>query len=126
MRIELETSPTSKHGVVFRFLFATSRSVFRFLFVPPPRSSYLPLRPMTTCTRTHTRAIASYSCRGYPPNPGGPRCASPRKQGLSCPQRCSLSSPSPVLLVDKQSPPSRQRSHLRDLPLHNPPTTPFC
>src|SRR5882724_2884498 len=120
--------PPRSTPAVFRFLFVMSRFIFRLLFgtVHPPRDLPLPPTKVAICLRIHVSTIASLSRRGYPPNPGGPRCASPRKQVLSCPQRCSRSSPSPVLLMDKQSPPSRQRSHLRDLPLHNPPTTPFC
>jgi hypothetical protein len=47
MRNELETSPTSKHAAVFRFLFAMSSFIFRFLFgtVHPPRDLALPPLP---------------------------------------------------------------------------------
>src|SRR6266446_8694621 len=100
--------------------------VFRFLFgtVHPPRDWLSRPSLVTTCLRTLTERLPRTPVGVILLFPEGPWCASPRKQSLSCPQRCSRSSPSPMLLMDKQSPPSRQRSKLRDLPLHNPPTTP--
>src|SRR6267142_1704890 len=98
MRNELETSPTSKHAESIS-LFVRYVNIYFSLFVRHrPSSAGLAFPPLLgdNLSLTCTRAIASCSCRGYPPIPGGPWCASPRKQSLSCPQRCSRSSPSPV------------------------------
>ena len=51
MRSELETSPTSKHAEVFRFLFAMSIFIFRFLFVAvhSPRDRAVPRHHFRKC-----------------------------------------------------------------------------
>ena len=73
MRNELETSPTSKHAESIS-LFVRYVNIYFSLFVRHRPSStglaFPPLLGDNLSPHPH-RAIASYSCRGYPPIPGG-------------------------------------------------------
>src|SRR6267143_5350134 len=73
MRNELETSPTSKHAGSIS-LFVRYVNIYFSLFVRHRPSSaglaFPPLLGDNLSPHPH-RAIASYSCRGYPPIPGG-------------------------------------------------------
>src|SRR5882672_5640005 len=126
MRSELETSPTSKHArEYFAFPSLCQHLFFAFCSWLSFRLDARLCQPslVSTCLRIHPSTIASLARRGYSPNPGGSRCASPRKQSSFSPQHCSPSSRLPVSRMDKQSPARQRRSNLRDLQPRNRRTT---